>query len=47
MSESDETFSFMDVAIFDITLVTGYCIWLLERNTGLTPVARSYRQYSR
>ncbi len=44
LSESDKTFSFMDVIIFDITLVT---VWLLVRNTGLTLFARSYRQYLR
>ncbi len=44
LSESDKTFSFMDVVIFGITLVT---VWLLVRNTGLTLFARSYRQYSR
>lgn len=33
----------MDVAIFDITLV----MVDVEENTGLTPVERSFRQYSR
>ncbi len=45
MSESHKTFSFMDVAIFD--LLWSLSLWLLVRNTGLTPVARSYKEYSK
>ncbi len=45
VSECDKIFSFMDIAIF-ITSVTVVAM-VTVRNRGLTPVARSYRQYSR
>ncbi len=42
LSESDKTFSFMDVAIFDFTLVTVAMV-----TVGLISVARSYSQPSK
>ncbi len=42
LSESDKTFSFMDVAIFDFTLVTVAMV-----TVGLISVAGSYRQNSK
>ncbi len=45
VSESEKTFSLTDVAIFDINSVT--VAMVTGRNTGLTPVARLYREFER